>query len=178
MATVTRSFPFDYGHRVIGHEGKCRHLHGHRGVGEVTVFHDNQILDHLQRVVDFGVLKESIGTWIDFYWDHNMILSHRDPLLQACDLLRQQLKWKDPWAMFDGKAPYILEPDDGNPTAETLAKVLFHQSQRIIHSQEKLQGLAVYHVRIWETPTCAADYTREDYVRDEEKSMKKVTQSR
>ena len=55
MPTITKKLEFDYGHRVLGHEGKCRHLHGHRGVAEVTVYAPS--LDNLGRVVDFGAIK-------------------------------------------------------------------------------------------------------------------------
>lgn len=31
MYRVIREFRFCYGHRLMGHAGKCRHLHGHNG---------------------------------------------------------------------------------------------------------------------------------------------------
>ena len=36
MITCTRKIEFDYGHRVFKHGSKCKHIHGHRGVIEVT----------------------------------------------------------------------------------------------------------------------------------------------
>ena len=35
--TCTRRIEFDAAHRVMGHEGKCKHLHGHRYALEARV---------------------------------------------------------------------------------------------------------------------------------------------
>ena len=87
MLEITKKIEFDYGHRVLGHEGKCCYLHGHRGVAEVTVCAvDDGGVDDLGRVVDFGVVKEVIGGWIDEKWDHNFLLHKDDPL---CALHRE-----------------------------------------------------------------------------------------
>src|SRR5262249_22784820 len=56
MITATRRIQFAAGHRVFGHEGKCRYLHGHNFVALVTAAADD--LDAVGRVIDFGVLKE------------------------------------------------------------------------------------------------------------------------
>ena len=61
--TCTRKLEFDAAHRVMEHESKCRHLHGHRYVAEVTVATSE--LDGLGRVLDFGLLKTELGGWID-----------------------------------------------------------------------------------------------------------------
>ena len=61
--TATRRLQFAAGHRVHGHEGKCRHLHGHNFVVFLTAAAEN--LDAVGRVIDFGVLKERIGGWIE-----------------------------------------------------------------------------------------------------------------
>src|SRR5262245_52482042 len=74
----TRKLEFDAGHRVLGHGGKCRHLHGHRYVAEVTCYAEE--LDKLGFVVDFSVIKTVVGDWIDENFDHNMILNPKDPL--------------------------------------------------------------------------------------------------
>lgn len=141
MPIITRKFTFDSAHRVLGHEGKCRHLHGHRYEAEVTV--QSKELDNLGRVIDFSILKERIGGWIDEHWDHNILLHRNDPLL-ARDV-------------FDEKAPYVMGIglDQGypiNPTAENIAKDLFYQAQIL------LPELTIVNVRIYETANCYADY--------------------
>lgn len=136
---ITRRFEFDAGHRVLGHEGKCRFFHGHRYVAEVTV-RSEEGLDNLQRVVDFGQLKSWIGEWLDTNWDHNTLINSNDPLLP------EFRRW--------GQNPYVFE--DKNPTAETMADSLFHIVQRILlyHTED----LVCSQVRIYETPGCWADY--------------------
>ena len=138
MITITRKLEFDAGHRVLGHEGKCKHLHGHRYVAEVTVGYDLG-LDTLGRVVDFGVVKVKVGGWIDRHWDHNMLLRCDDPLWDAGSKILT-------------RTPYRFE---SNPTAENMAKKLFEVAGNL------LTDLTVIRIRIWETPNCWADYDGE-----------------
>lgn len=140
MPTITRRFEFDAAHRVWGHEGKCQHLHGHRYLADVTV--SSPELDSLGRVVDFSVLKEKIGKWIDENWDHNAIFNSNDPLAAL------------PWgsrSRLGSRAPYILF--DQNPTAEVLAEFLFGKADVLLD-----EPLKVVSVRIYETPNCSAEH--------------------
>ena len=145
MISITRKFGFDAGHRVLGHEGKCRHLHGHRYTAEVTVTALG--LDALSRVVDFGEVKQLIGEWIDNNWDHNLILNSADPILT-------RLSQSDQEAILQGRVPYILAHGQ-NPTAEVLAEVLGRRAGTLLYGG----GLTVIGVRLWETPNCYADWT-------------------
>ena len=144
MITITRRLEFDYGHRVLGHEGKCRHLHGHRGVVEITV--QAPELDSIGRVVDFGVIKRLVGGWIDNNWDHNFLMHPDDPLNK---IIRDAQDKDDP---FQGREPYVMR--EGNPTAENMAKELFYVAQVLLTFD-----LEVIKIRIWETPSCYADYS-------------------
>ena len=141
--SITRRLDFDAGHRVLGHEGKCAHLHGHRYTVLVTVRAPE--LDRLGRVIDFSVVKERIGGWIDENWDHNLLLHPDDP--QAAHLCKTEKR--PPWLMPPGPA--------ANPTAENLAAVLFAECRRLLPA-----GLAVERVRVYETPNCMADYTADE----------------
>ena len=143
MYTVTRRIEFDSAHRVLGHGGKCAHLHGHRYAAEITARSTG--LDNLSMVVDFGVIKNLLSEWIDKHWDHNIILNGDDPLLSVKS-----------HTVFGDRAPYIL-PRDANPTAEVLAKILFQQATILLPS-----SIAVTRLRLYETPNCWADYTAED----------------
>jgi 6-pyruvoyltetrahydropterin/6-carboxytetrahydropterin synthase len=142
MITVTRRFEFDAGHRVLGHEGKCRHLHGHRYVAEVTVTAPG--LDRLNMIIDFSILKDKVGHWIETKWDHNMILNSEDPILEMGNS-----NWN---ALFGGKDPYVIS--HGNPTAEIMARVLYNEAHGILAPYE----LRVEKVRLYETPNCYAEY--------------------
>ena len=76
MVTCTRRLEWDAMHRIPLHESKCRAFHGHRYAAEITCLAP---LDSLGRVVDFGVVKQLVGGWIDQHWDHTAILMEGDP---------------------------------------------------------------------------------------------------
>jgi 6-pyruvoyltetrahydropterin/6-carboxytetrahydropterin synthase len=123
----------------MNHESKCATLHGHNGVLWIHAT-PVQGLDSLGRVVDFSVLKEKVGQWVDQYWDHTMILYQEDK--KTIDLVRQAPQFKE---------LFILPK---NPTAENLADYLL----RVVCPQV-LKGLQiiVYKVTLWETENCLAE---------------------
>lgn len=141
MITCTRKIEFDYGHRVFKHESKCAHPHGHRGVIEVTAILDNG-LDNLGRVVDFSVLKDKIGGWIDDNWDHNFLIYKEDQLLH-----------KALSSVEDARAPFIC---DFNPTAENMAQYLL---DTICPELFKGTGVKIIKVILHETPNGRAEAT-------------------
>jgi 6-pyruvoyltetrahydropterin/6-carboxytetrahydropterin synthase len=149
MFTATRKFTFDAGHRVLGHTGKCRFIHGHTYTAEVTVKSD---VNSLGMVIDFAVLKARIGDWINIHWDHNF-LCHRDDPLLGLDEQTSLITYRE--AAFGGRAPYVM--GDGNPTAENMAKELYTVASALL----KHFDISVTRVRIHETPNCFADYTGE-----------------
>jgi 6-pyruvoyltetrahydropterin/6-carboxytetrahydropterin synthase len=133
MFRVTRELTFCYGHRLLQHAGKCRHLHGHNGRVLITL--ETAALDAQGMVVDFAVLKQVVGGWLDETFDHRLILQEKDPLV---GVLRSQ-----------GEVVVTL-PDP--PTAEVLAKNIFDYVYA--------QGFPVVEVILWETPSCYAAYRR------------------
>lgn len=137
--SCTRRLEFDAAHVVSGHGGKCKHLHGHRYAVEVTV---TAPLDTLGMVVDFSVVKDKVGAWIDNNLDHNIILRRDHPLVR----LGLQIGWGVD-GVFAGKAPYLM---DDNPTAENLARLLLEKAQVC------LAPLVVECVTVYETPNCFA----------------------
>ena len=143
---VLRKLEFDAGHRLIGHESKCAHLHGHRYVAEITAI--SLGLDGIGRVVDFGVIKQRVGGWIDKHWDHNMILNPKDPLLAV----------EVPEDVLGIKLPYTMPVSHPTPTAENMAFVLYDIAGHLINEN----GLSIKRVRLWETPNCCATYPSGD----------------
>jgi 6-pyruvoyltetrahydropterin/6-carboxytetrahydropterin synthase len=133
MVTCTRLIAFDAGHRVWGHEGKCANLHGHRYTVEVTARGE---LDSIGRVIDFSVLKERLGGWVERNWDHGVILHQGDPLVTRDEIF--------------GKLAHIPY----NPTAENMAHFLLHE---VAPEQLEGTGVVVVKVRVWETPNCYAE---------------------
>jgi 6-pyruvoyltetrahydropterin/6-carboxytetrahydropterin synthase len=143
VPSCSRSFGFDYGHRVMNHESKCKHLHGHRGLAEVTV--EAAALDSLGRVVDFGCIKDIVGGWIDENWDHGFLLHCNDMVtLRAFATFNSE---------HDFKQKVYLLPF--NPTAENIAAYLGKKINAIMPEGE---GLRCTHVKFYETPNCWSDW--------------------
>lgn len=136
MITCTRRIEFDAAHRVMQHESKCKHLHGHRYVLEATFTAD--ALDSIGLVVDFGVIKERLGGWIDEHWDHTAILFEKDrPLGDSIRAHTQQEIFYLPT----------------NPTAENMAAYLY---EKICPELFKDSGLTCHSLVLYETPNCKA----------------------
>jgi 6-pyruvoyltetrahydropterin/6-carboxytetrahydropterin synthase len=136
MISCTRKLHFDAAHRIVNHESKCRFMHGHRYVVEATFVSEG--LDLLGRVVDFGVIKEKLGNWIDDNWDHNTILWDKDNKLG--DLIASQTNQR----VF--YLPY-------NPTAENLANYLLTNVCPVIFSSDLVKCV---NIKLSETPNCYA----------------------
>ena len=77
MITVTRYHDISAGHRVFGHETKCKHLHGHNYRIYFTL--TAKKLDRIGRVIDFSVIKSLLCEWLEQNWDHKTLLYKKDP---------------------------------------------------------------------------------------------------
>jgi 6-pyruvoyltetrahydropterin/6-carboxytetrahydropterin synthase len=148
MFSVTKKFEFDAAHRVLGHSGRCKSVHGHSYSVEITATQwTNTNLDSLGMVVDFGDLKEVVKGWIDANWEHTLILNPEDPLLG--------------WILENDKdtIPYVMGSSSPlalyrmNPTAENMARELWYAIAPQL--QSKCQ---ITRVRVYETKTCCADF--------------------
>jgi len=133
MFTVVREMSFSYGHRLLNYEGKCRHLHGHNGRLEIHIRGDS--LDSRGMVMDFSDIKKRVADWIDRELDHKMLLCKDDPVL--------------PHLKEIGEPVMVME---GNPTAENIARFIFEYAEK--------QGLPVVMVKLWETASSSATYTK------------------
>ncbi len=135
---VYRRFQFCAGHRVYGHESKCAHLHGHNYVAHVWAAAGR--LDGLGRVIDFGVLKDVVGRWIEENWDHGLVLWVNDE--EALNASRH----------VAGQKVYRMAT---NPTAENMASELLARANAL------LGPLNVRCVRVVlaETENCGAEAT-------------------
>lgn len=146
VQTCTRRIQFCAGHRVLGHEGKCANLHGHNYVAFFTAQAQyvgeslDGALDPQGRVIDFSVLRDLLGGWIDDNWDHGMVLNQHDQRAQNAVNV-----------MGDTQLVYLLPY---NPTAENMARFLYE-----VVAPQLLEGLPVQvvGVRLWETENCYAD---------------------
>ena len=98
--TVIRSHEICAGHRVVGHESKCRHLHGHNykfhfkvapkvpySVMDEAEFASLKQLDDVGRVIDFSVVKTTLCQWLEDNWDHKFLHWENDTLIDGLKTL-------------------------------------------------------------------------------------------
>lgn len=133
--TAFRYHDISTGHRVVNHESKCKHFHGHN---YRIWFHCVGEKDHIGRVIDFGVIKEKLCMWIEHNWDHRMLLWDQDPHIMA---------------MMDMDPDVVPVPF--NPTAENMAEFLVEE---IGPAMLEDTGVVLYKVIIEETAKCHASY--------------------
>lgn len=136
MRTCTRRLEFDYGHRLLNHESKCAHAHGHRGVVELTCAAES--LDQAGRVIDFSKVKEIVGGWIDEHLDHAFIFNSSDWAVRAFLVAEQQRRFA-----FTGE-----------PSAENLVELIATTAATLLAPH----GVRVIRCRFYETPNGWADW--------------------
>lgn len=141
MLSITKTFETATAHRILGHKGKCAHLHGHTYKWEVTiVLGVGMSTDVMGMVVDFGDVKATVGAWLDEVFDHAVVLQHDDPLVPA-------ILSADP----DAKVTLL----DGAATSEIFARFAFDKVNELLEG-----SLICTKVRCWETPTSFADCSK------------------
>lgn len=137
MIICTRKIEFDAAHRIMNHESKCKMLHGHRYVLEASF--EAPELDSLGRVIDFGVIKEVLGKWVDDNLDHNTILFSKDKELgdKITSVTTQDIYYMDK-----------------NPTAENIAK---HILEDICPQLFANSDVKCVKIKLYETPNCSVE---------------------
>ena len=136
MLQCTQVLSFDSAHRIIGHKGKCKMLHGHRYTAELTF--EAKKLDEMDMVIDFSFIKKKLKAWLDEHWDHNTILSIKDKKLG--DKIT---------SVTEQKVYYIND----HPTAESMAHYLLHKVCPLLFQNDKAKCIKV---KLYETPNCYA----------------------
>lgn len=136
--SIMRRLTFCAGHRVHGHESKCKHPHGHNYVVYVTA-RPAKYLDSIGRVIDFSVLKAKLGTWLDEKWDHAFIYWRGDEEMSAVYAGHQE--WKH----------YVMPT---NPTAENMAAYLL---KVICPELFGGCGISITNIVVEETENCTAE---------------------
>ena len=145
---ITRRLEFDSGHRIPDHASPCKHLHGHRYVIEVTltgeIIHaDGNPANGM--VMDFGEIKRIAKEHVVDAWDHAFLVYRNDhPVVEFL-------------ATIPDHKTVLL---DDVPTAENLALIAFRLLDA--HYQDTFGNhLQLERVRLYETPNCWADATRQ-----------------
>lgn len=96
------------GHRLMHHEGKCRFLHGHNYLVEVSL---RGPLNDTGMVIDFNDMKGKMKVLFNIF-DHAMCLFEGDPWLRDLKTLRTVVGYQIPTKVV------VI---DKHPTAEVLA---------------------------------------------------------
>lgn len=138
MIVAERYHDISCGHRVVGHEGKCRYLHGHNYRIHFTVAAEQ--LDDIGRVVDFSVIKSTLCQWLEEHFDHKFLIWEKDELLPALQSITAD--------------SLVVVPF--NPTAENIAQYLVEQ---IGPEQLKDYAVKLLSCKVEETAKCSASYT-------------------
>ena len=167
MNIISKTFDFDFGHRVwtqdidsvlgCGRKNKCRHLHGHRGTIKISL--EGPITES-GMVTDFAHLawfKEQI----DIDLDHKMFLDINDPLLNkhfdinigVCNFSGHYYVPKDKYIENEIEAGIVLVPFV--PTAENLSKMFY---QIVQERMAIFDNFVVSSVEFYETPKSVALY--------------------
>ena len=154
--TITRKHTADCMHRVVDHASKCRNIHGHLYVFEMTFAFNNT--EKIGYKVDFAEIKRLACTWIDDYWDHGALINPKDEvMLRTCRELDSKT-----WIMSLAGEEYC------NPTAENIAKELFMVLEILF---EDFEGLEPLQVKLFETPKCWTDCYGDSIDSDEEEKF-------
>ncbi|AZF88937.1 6-carboxytetrahydropterin synthase [Escherichia phage BRET] len=166
--TVIRSHEICAGHRVVGHESKCRHLHGHNykfhfkvapkhGCGKVVtrgkLVEDG--LDSVGRVIDFSVVKTTLCQWLEDNWDHKFLHWEEDPLIKALQVDCELCDETTGHDVRDFDNSLVSLPF--NPTAENLAAYMVD----VIGPQLLDEyGVELVECTIEETSKCHVNYCK------------------
>jgi 6-pyruvoyltetrahydropterin/6-carboxytetrahydropterin synthase len=145
---ITRRLEFDAGHRIPDHASQCQHLHGHRYAIEISL--EGRVIDAPGceangMVMDFSEIKRIAREKIVSHWDHAFLAWREDT--RVVEFL----------ASLPGHKTVIF---DKVPTAENLAAAAF----RILDAAYRDtygNALRLERVRLFETPGCWADATRD-----------------
>lgn len=135
---VHKEIQFCSAHRLLGHEGHCKYIHGHNYKAVIQL--ESVKLDEVGRVIDFSVIKTRVKAWIDEHWDHSFIANIAD---------EAAIK-----AMTDGGFRYSTMPN--NPTAENMAYYLLEMCRNMFAGERYNGGVQVTGVTIWETDDSCA----------------------
>lgn len=164
---VIRSHEICAGHRVVGHESKCRHLHGHNYKFHFHVeadsihrhlkddFVDTE-LDHVGRVIDFSVVKTTLCQWLEDNWDHKFLHWEKDLLIAGLVYSKCGVKTAlDERDDEDFMNSLVSLPF--NPTAENLAQYMVEVIGPQLLDEH---GVKLVKCVIEETSKCHVGYTK------------------
>jgi len=127
---ITKQFKAEVAHRLVdSYSVNCQSIHGHSYLFRVTL--ESEHLDSTGMVMDFGEVKERLGSLIDS-WDHSFMFNTNDKL-------------KNHYLSMLAVEPLRMIEVDYNPTAENMAYHIFRSCVKA--------SLPIKHVEVQETLT-------------------------
>lgn len=142
MYRIRKKFKFEGAHILSSaYSEECsRSIHGHSYC--VEIFIQSRYLNEDGMVIDFKKLKEIVKPFIEA-WDHQCLIFASDlPSLDEFKAAKSALGTQ-------------IVPTPWNPTAENMAKYLFHAI-----SDHHMNGTTLQKVRVHETDTGYAEYEK------------------
>lgn len=143
MLTVTKRFEFCYAHHLPEYEGKCKNVHGHNSIVEVTFEPIAGYNPYPGMVIDFSVIKKYVQPIIDIL-DHKYLNKDIYPFSHV----RNYALVEDPRELYDHDVFNVT------PTAENIAMYFVNE----ISKTPIGQGLT--RVRVYETPDNWAEWNK------------------
>jgi len=141
MISITKEFHWHCAHRLVGHKGLCKGLHGHtyRLIIEVSP-NDYATLNDMGMVLDFSDLREFVKKRVVDKFDHALVLWIDDPLSEELCKLKNEV--------YEELKIINLS---FQTTAENMAKWIF--------TQLATTRFEILKVRLYETDTSYAEYS-------------------
>ena len=166
--TVIRSHEICAGHRVVGHESKCRHLHGHNykfhfkvaplATKAINTDAGSHVvepgLDSVGRVIDFSVVKTTLCQWLEDNWDHKFLHWEEDPFIKALQVHCELCDETTGQDVRDFDNSLVSLPF--NPTAENLAAYMVNVIGPQLLDEH---GVQLVECTIEETSKCHVNYS-------------------
>src|SRR5260364_236159 len=153
MLTITRQLAFDAGHRIPDHQSRCRNLHGHRYVLEITLQGSvikTQGAPDCGMVMDFAEVKTLAMRHLVEAWDHAFLVYQDDARVRA--FLE---------TMPEHKTVII----NRIPTAENLAAIAFERLAGVYDAHYGISDTDLSHAEAGFTQWIQAGYHGEmDYM--------------
>ncbi|MBU2639128.1 MAG: 6-carboxytetrahydropterin synthase QueD [Nanoarchaeota archaeon] len=140
---ITKVFNWHCAHRLVGHRGLCKNVHGHTYKLEVEIEGNPQIGGSSDgMIVDFSDLKSLVKKFIVDKFDHAFVYNSNS---YTDKLIAKFLKTKIDQKLL--ALPF-------NTTAENMAQWIFKE----LTTQKKLTDkITVTKIRLWETDTAYAE---------------------
>lgn len=155
---VSKRVEISAAHWLPFHDGKCKHLHGHNYIFEITVYGLFSETDPDQAfVIDFSKLKKIIHDTI-MEWDHALLTHYTveelREIFQVQPIGGGEVYFRDfrEWGIEYNK----VIPLGVWSTAENLSRIACHVIERRLRDPGKVLAVSA---TCWETSDSSASYT-------------------